>query len=171
MRGILTQALVALILATGALAGSPSKDPIKAQTGKTVNSMTTAALAQSRPRAASNQHRAPYQVGTASWYGHYFHGRKTASGEPYDMYQLTAAHRNLPLGTWVKVTNLKNGRWVLVRINDRGPVPKTRIIDLSYTAAQMLDLKARGIGRVRLDIVDTHSSTDTLALAENPVAF
>jgi len=96
----------------------------------------------------------PYQVGKASWYGKQFHGRTTASGEPYDMFQFTAAHRQLPLGTWVKVTNMHNGRWVIVRVNDRGPVPESRIIDLSYGAAEMLfDAKDRGLLKVRLDIV------------------
>jgi rare lipoprotein A len=96
----------------------------------------------------------PYQIGKASWYGKQFHGRTTASGEPYDMFQFTAAHRQIPLGTWVKVTNLHNGRWVMVRVNDRGPVPETRIIDLSYGAAEMLfDAKDRGLLKVRLDIV------------------
>src|SRR3954451_3353692 len=96
----------------------------------------------------------PYQIGKASWYGKQFHGRTTASGEPYDMFQFTAAHRQLPLGTWVKVTNLHNGRWVMVRVNDRGPVPESRIIDLSYGAAEMLfDAKDRGLLKVRLDIV------------------
>ena len=71
-----------------------------------------------RKKAESSK---PYQVGTASWYGSYFHGRATASGEPYNMYDLTAAHRSLPLGSWVRVTNLRNGRAVIVRINDRGP--------------------------------------------------
>jgi rare lipoprotein A len=95
----------------------------------------------------------PYQVGTASWYGGYFQGKPTASGEPYDMYEMTAAHLNLPLGTLVKVTNLRNGRSAVVRINDRGPFVDGRIIDVSYTAAKVLDFKARGIQRVRLDIV------------------
>ena len=96
----------------------------------------------------------PYQVGKASWYGKQSHGRTTASGEPYDMFQFTAAHRQLPLGTWVKVTNMHNGRWVIVRVNDRGPVPESRIIDLSYGAAEMLfDAKDRGLLKVRLDIV------------------
>jgi rare lipoprotein A len=96
----------------------------------------------------------PYQVGKASWYGKQFHGRTTASGEQYDMFQFTAAHRQLPLGTWVKVTNVHNGRWVMVRVNDRGPVPESRIIDLSYGAAEMLfDAKDRGLLKVRLDIV------------------
>ena len=93
------------------------------------------------------------QVGKASWYGRLFQHKKTASGEPYDMNDLTAAHRTLPLGSWVKVTNLKNDRSVMVRINDRGPIHKSRIIDLSYGAAKMLGIG--GISSVRLDIVET----------------
>ena len=101
----------------------------------------------------------PYQVGKASWYGKQFHGRTTASGEPYNMFQFTAAHRQLPLGTWVKVTNVHNGKWVIVRVNDRGPVPDDRIIDLSYGAAQMLfDANDRGLCRVRLDVVQPASA-------------
>lgn len=166
MRGILTQVLVAGVVVTGAMAGSPSTEiPTKAETGKTQST-----VANPIQKTFKKLKRA-FQVGTASWYGKPFHGRETASGERYDMYQLTAAHRTLPLGTWVKVTNLRNGRWVLVRINDRGPVPEDRIIDLSYTAAQMLDMKAYGLARVRLDLVDTGSKDDTVALAENPVAF
>jgi rare lipoprotein A len=69
------------------------------------------------------------------------------------MFQFTAAHRYLPLGTWVKVTNLRNGRWVMVRINDRGPVPESRIIDLSYGAASLLEFRHEGVERVQLDIV------------------
>ena len=100
------------------------------------------------------RHRArPYQVGTASWYGRDFEGKPTATGEPYDMHEFTAAHMTLPLNTWVKVTNLRNGNWVVVRINDRGPVVPGRIIDLSYGAARMLNFKSRGLTRVRLDIV------------------
>ena len=95
----------------------------------------------------------PYQVGTASWYGEDFVGKPTASGEPYDMYDMTAAHPTLPLGTYVKVTNMRNGRAVVVRINDRGPVVDGRIIDVSYNAARALNFKNRGIQRVRLDVV------------------
>jgi rare lipoprotein A len=95
----------------------------------------------------------PYQIGKASWYGKPFQGQTTASGEPYDMFQFTAAHRYLPLGTWVKVTNLRNARWVMVRVNDRGPVPENRIIDLSYGAASILEFRHKGIETVRLDIV------------------
>jgi rare lipoprotein A len=93
-----------------------------------------------------------YQVGTASWYGEQFQGKPTASGEPYDMRDLTAAHPSLPLGTLVKVTNLRNGRAVVVRINDRGPVVDGRIIDLSYNAACALGFESRGLQRVRLDL-------------------
>ena len=166
MRGILAQVLVAGVVVTGAMAGSPSTEiPTKAENGKSENTVI-------KPiQKTLNKIKKTFQIGTASWYGKQFHGRETASGERYDMFQLTAAHRTLPLGTWVKVTNLRNGRWVLVRINDRGPVPQDRIIDLSYTAAQMLDMKAYGLAKVRLDLVDTGSKSDTVALAENPVAF
>ncbi len=95
----------------------------------------------------------PYQVGTASWYGSDFHGKATASGEPYDMYDFTAAHPTLPIGSWVRVTNLRNGRAVVLRINDRGPSVPGRIIDVSYSAARALEFKARGIQQVRLDVV------------------
>ena len=94
----------------------------------------------------------PYQVGTASWYGEYFQGKQTASGEPYDMRDFTAAHPSLPLGTFVKVTNLRNGKVAVVRINDRGPVVDGRIIDVSYNAARALGFKERGLQNVRLDI-------------------
>src|SRR5215471_9980313 len=96
----------------------------------------------------------PYQVGTASWYGSYFQGKETASGEAYNMYDFTAAHPMLPLGTYVKVTNVRNGRSVVVRVNDRGPVVDGRIIDVSYGAAQALGMKSRGIQQVRLDLVE-----------------
>jgi rare lipoprotein A len=96
----------------------------------------------------------PYQVGTASWYGQNFQGKETASGEPYDMYDMTAAHLTLPMGSYVRVTNLRNGKAVIVRVNDRGPIVPGRIIDLSYGAAQALQMKAHGLQRVRLDLVD-----------------
>jgi rare lipoprotein A len=93
-----------------------------------------------------------YQVGTASWYGEQFQGKQTASGEPFDMRDFTAAHPSLPLGSFVKVTNLRNGHAVVVRINDRGPVVDGRIIDVSYNAAQALGFQNRGIQKVRLDL-------------------
>jgi rare lipoprotein A len=94
------------------------------------------------------------EVGWASWYGEPFHGRKTASGAVYDMHQLTAAHKTLPLGTRVMVTHLKNGNTVAVTINDRGPFVKGRIIDLSYAAAQALGMAGEGVAQVRVDVID-----------------
>lgn len=92
--------------------------------------------------------------GTASFYGKRFHGRPTASGEPFDMNQLTAAHRTLPFGSKVRVTNPANGKSVVVRINDRGPFHGKRVIDLSRSAAQQLGLIQRGSGRVELALVE-----------------
>ncbi len=93
------------------------------------------------------------QTGGASWYGKPFHGRKTASGERYDMYQLTAAHRTLPIPSYVKVTNLKNGKEVVVKINDRGPFHGKRVLDLSYAAAQKLDFVGTGVANVKIERV------------------
>ena len=96
--------------------------------------------------------------GQASWYGHPYHGRRTSSGEIYDMNKLTAAHRTLPLGTRVLVTNLDNGRTVEVRINDRGPFRKNRVLDLSYAAAQRLGAVGEGVIPVTLKILPSSSS-------------
>ncbi|MBW1731750.1 MAG: septal ring lytic transglycosylase RlpA family protein [Deltaproteobacteria bacterium] len=93
------------------------------------------------------------QYGKASWYGRKFHGRKTSSGEVYNMHERTAAHRTLPLGTYVQVMNLKNGKSTIVRINDRGPFVKGRIIDLSYRAAKDIGLVGPGVARVRLTVL------------------
>lgn len=89
-------------------------------------------------------------VGLASFYGKKFHGRKTASGERFNMYAMTAAHKGLPFGAKVRVTHLQNGRSVTVRINDRGPFAKGRIIDLSYAAAKRLGMIAQGVAKVRI---------------------
>jgi len=91
------------------------------------------------------------QVGVASWYGSAHAGRSTASGELFDPNAMTAAHRTLPLGTMARVTNVENGRSVLVRINDRGPVDESRIIDLSRAAADALGFRASGIAKVKLE--------------------
>ena len=95
------------------------------------------------------------QEGQASWYGRDFHGRKTANGETYDMYALTAAHKTLPLGTWVKVTNLANFQEVTVRINDRGPFVQGRIIDLSHTGAKSIGMLDQGTAPVRIEALGT----------------
>ena len=152
--------LVVLIGTTGLLAAQPPNTPGTASSKSEIarpekgngtnNSVKAKAVVTShRHKRAANV----YQVGTASWYGKQFHGKTTASGEPYDMFQFTAAHRQLKLGTLVKVTNLDNGRSVVVRVNDRGPVPRTRIIDLSYGAAKIIGLSGHGIEPVSLEIV------------------
>src|ERR1700730_16495620 len=109
----------------------------------------------------------PYQVGTASWYGDYFQGKTTASGEPYDMNDLTAAHPSLPLGTRIRVTNLRNGRAVILRVNDRGPVVDGRIIDVSYGAAQILGMSGTGVQRVRLDLAPERRTKATQAAIQH----
>ena len=93
------------------------------------------------------------EEGIASWYGRKFHGRKTANGETYDMYALTAAHKTLPMNTLVKVVNLKNGDTVKVRINDRGPFVRGRIIDLSYSGAKAIGLVRTGTAPVRIEAI------------------
>jgi len=130
----------------------PAKPEIRSQTGKTQ----------------------PYQIGTASWYGEYFDGKQTASGEDFDMYDMTAAHPTLPLGSYVRVTNLRNGRAVVVKVNDRGPIVQGRIIDLSYGAAEVLRFEGHGLQKVRLDVVKRGTSQhrpiyQTIAL-NRPVA-
>jgi rare lipoprotein A len=94
-----------------------------------------------------------YATGLASWYGRKFHGRLTSSGEPFDMFALTAAHRTLPIPCYARVTNLDNGRTTIVRNNDRGPFHSDRIVDLSYAAAVKLGFEDRGTARVRVEVL------------------
>ena len=102
---------------------------------------------------------APYvEVGVASWYGPGHDGKRTASGERFDMNAMTAAHRTLPFGTIVQVTNLETQQSVRVRINDRGPYARKRILDLSAAAARSLGIKEKGTARVRIEVVDEQSS-------------
>jgi rare lipoprotein A len=131
-----------LIVGLGAAQGPNNSEASSAQTSRVPKPEVRK---QAKPR--------PYQVGTASWYGEFFDGKQTASGEDYDMYDMTAAHPTLPMGSYVRVTNLRNGRAVVVKVNDRGPIVPGRIIDLSYGAAQVLQFENRGIQKVRLDLV------------------
>ena len=133
-------AIVLSVVSLGA-----AQRPISSESG-TRPKVPKRVVLESRKRAGSAK---PYQVGTASWYGSYFHGRPTASGEPYNMYDMTAAHRKLPLGTWVRVTNLRNGNWAILRVNDRGPYVAGRIIDVSYGAARMLEESGSGCAEKR----------------------
>lgn len=104
------------------------------------------------PQIASAAKRAPI-IGAASWYGGKFHGRKTASGERYNKNALTAAHKSLPFGTKVRVTNQANGKSVVVRINDRGPYAGRRVIDLSRAAASAVGMLQAGVARVKIEIL------------------
>ena len=107
------------------------------------------------------------QHGKASWYGQKFHGHKTANGEVYDMYKMTAAHKTLPLPSYVRVTNLANGRQVVVKVNDRGPFHSDRIIDLSYVAALKLDYLKTGIAEVKLDVIHVDKNGD-ITIGDGP---
>ncbi len=106
--------------------------------------------------------------GIASWYGPKFHGKRTSSGEPYDMYAMTAAHKTLPIPTWVRVTNLKNQSSVLVRVNDRGPFVENRIIDLSHEAARRLDMIREGTGLVDVRVLE-FDAAGNFSVARTPV--
>jgi len=146
MRGRIAHGLMIafLIVGLGAAQGPNNSEASSAQT------RAVPAKPEHRNQTGKNQ---AYQIGTASWYGEYFVGKPTASGEDFDMYDMTAAHPTLPLGSYVRVTNLRNGRAVVVKVNDRGPVVPGRIIDLSYGAAQVLQFEQRGVQPVRLDLV------------------
>ncbi|RUO31387.1 septal ring lytic transglycosylase RlpA family protein [Aliidiomarina sanyensis] len=123
-----------------------------------------------RPEAIGRRGNLPYEIngqhyrvlsdangfveeGIASWYGQKFHGHLTSLGEHYDMYSLSAAHKTLPLPTWVRVTNLENGKSVIVRVNDRGPFHSDRVIDLSFSAAYAIDMHRRGTAPVRVEAI------------------
>lgn len=109
------------------------------------------------------------EKGIASWYGTKFHGRRTSSGETYDMYAMTAAHKNLPLPTYVKVTNLNNGKYVIVKVNDRGPFHENRIIDLSYSAAIKLDIVKKGTGLVEVRAIQAGEPIPSGSMEGAPV--
>lgn len=160
MTRVLSILAVACYMATN-LGAAPVHDHLKPQAKtstdpKVTNSSKTQRSNQPSKTATAKKRKTPakpYQVGMASWYGKQFHGRTTASGEDFDMFELTAAHKKLPLGSYVKVTNLRNGKWVVVRVNDRGPYVGSRIMDLSYSAARMLNFRD-GVEPIRIDLID-----------------
>ena len=126
---------------------SPKKEPLIARANKPYVALGTTYT----PMTAYQ----PYKLnGVASWYGKRYHGKNTSSGEVYDMYAMTAAHPTLPLPSYVKVTNASNGRWVIVRVNDRGPFKSNRIIDLSYAAAYKLRFSNQGSSNVIVETID-----------------
>lgn len=170
MRRRLAEGL-AVVLSVASLGAGAASRPSSLEAAK-VTQLPVTRTGQRIRKTSSPKSRA-YQVGTASWYGEQFQGRQTASGEPFDMRDFTAAHPTLPLGTYVRVTNLRNGKAVVVRINDRGPVVDGRIIDVSYNAARALGFKERGLQRVRLDLYQPKNSRSnqptTMAMLQ-PVA-
>jgi rare lipoprotein A len=122
------------------------------------------------PEVAVHHHHW-YEFGVASWYGKFFQGKTTASGVPFDENQLTCAHRTLPLGSVLRVTNLRNHRSVVVTVNDRGPVPEDRIIDLSHAAADALGFSERGLAPVKVELLGSSSQVAQLqAPADLPSA-
>jgi rare lipoprotein A len=140
-------------------------------TGTFVAAITAAVLAWScapRTTRPPTQKVIAREEGVASWYGRKFHGRKTSSGERYNMYGISAAHRTLPLGTIVRVTHVRNGKKVTVRINDRGPFVDDRIIDLSYGAAKRLGMVKEGVAPV---VVEVYGSADMKTLPPANTAF
>ena len=158
MRRVLTHSAFALLLLGGTMGAAPGHI-----TSVALKPPAFLPLAPQKPVEPPSK---PYETGKASWYGGLFQGKATASGEDYDMYDFTAAHRELPLGTFVKVTNLKNQKSVVVRVNDRGPVTPGRIIDLSYSAARSLGMHQNGLQKVRIDIVEPR--TAELAMVRQP---
>ena len=153
MRRVLAHATLAVLLASQ-MGAAPGK-------GTSDSTAKDSPVPKKKPIQAKSE--PAYQEGRASWYGQAFQGKETASGELYDMHKFTAAHRGLPLGSWVRVTNLKNHKSVIVRINDRGPIIPSRIIDLSYEAASQLNFAAEGIGKVRIDLVGPVREADSVA--------
>src|SRR6187399_2866459 len=144
--------------ASGVVARTAHRHP-RVVTWSLVLVLAGSAISSARPSASTQRGRKPkFEEGLASWYGPGFHGKRTASGEIYDMNALTAAHRTLPLGTLVEVRNLENDRTLVARINDRGPHNRRRILDLSMAAAKELGIDRTGIARVRLTVVASPGS-------------
>jgi rare lipoprotein A len=138
---------------SGAQAGATSAAPLAFGSSPAAASDAPAtSLADAEPLSDGSPNVAGFhEAGRASWYGRFFHGRRTANGERYDMHALTAAHRTLPLGSYVRVTNPSTDRSVIVRINDRGPFARGRIIDLSMAAAHMLGMQHAGTASVQIE--------------------
>lgn len=155
---------LALLFTAG---GASTQTKTKTPTQTTSIFTETATSASLLPTVQINSPQT--QVGVASYYSRRYHGKRTASGEIYNMYQMTAAHRQLPFGSTVRVTNLRNNRSVIVRINDRGPYIRGRIIDLSLAAARELDMVKAGLVRVQLDSTAPQPARPIAAAAPAPI--
>lgn len=185
----LTMALLAIVLLLSC-SGKPSRDdePVDGPSTTALRAEDVEdAVPRPEPLARYGNH-SPYEVfgkkyrvmpssegyheqGIASWYGSKFHGRRTSSGEPYDMHLATAAHKTLPLPTYAEVTNLDNGKKVIVKINDRGPFKKGRLIDMSYGAALRLGMTATGTARVDVRVIDVNQRSPTVAYTDPEKSF
>ena len=132
------------------------------------NSVHAAPIVKDSVKVKALHGRHWFQFGRASWYGHALQGLPTASGEAYDMNAMTCAHRSLPLGSLIRVTNLRNHRTLMLRVNDRGPMVESRVIDLSYAAAKRLGFSQRGTVKVRIDLVDVKPSRTEVAMLTAP---
>jgi rare lipoprotein A len=155
--------ILGLAMSTSARGGAP--------TATVPTTITTGAKATVAPNPVAKR-KPKSQIGVASWYGWQFQGRKTAAGERFDMNSMTCAHPTLPMGTWLRVTNLKNRRTAFVRVNDRGPIIEGRIVDLSFAAAQMLGMP--GLGKVKLEMVrddDPVMAKELMAQVQVPMLF
>lgn len=160
MKRFLASSLSAFLVC-GVASAASSLDAVSPKSGSSSPTIPVKSIRTEKAKPSQAAAKAgKVQVGTASWYGKQFHGRQTASGDTYDMFQFTAAHRTLPLGTLVKVTNLRNGKWVIVKVNDRGPYVGHRVMDVSYGAAQMMGFRQRGIEKVKLEVIEP----ETLAM-------
>jgi rare lipoprotein A len=187
MRASLPALLAAFGLLVSACSSTPRKPSIPERSTPPPPPADIAAIPDAVPRAEPRSSRGnpvSYEVfgkryyllptaegykerGVASWYGPDFHSRATSSGEPYDMYAMTAAHKTLPIPAYARVTNLSNGRSVVVRINDRGPFVDNRIIDLSYSAAVKLDMTRAGTAFVEVEVI-TPGATGEIARSLAP---
>lgn len=148
----------------------PKVEPLSRYGNRFKNGSNTYVTNKKRYKVLSSSRG--YKVrGMASWYGTKFHGRKTSSGEPYNMYAMTAAHRTLPLPTYARVTNLNNGKHVIVKINDRGPFHKDRVIDLSYVAAYKLGILGKGTTRVEVESIDPRDHKNLRNKQKNVMAL
>jgi rare lipoprotein A len=158
--------LVAGVVVLGLALSASAKDASISGTAPVSN---TKAEAETKTAVkAGVRKRLRIQIGVASWYGSQFQGRRTAAGELFDMNTMTCAHPTLPMGTWLRVTNLKNRRTAFVRVNDRGPVIDGRIVDLSYAAARMLGMS--GLAKVKLEtVLDGDTELAQALLAQAPV--
>ena len=149
------------------LAAIPDAVPRAERPSASGNKPYTALNKTYYPLASAQGYR---ERGVASWYGKKFHGRRTSSGEAYDMYAMSAAHKTLPIPCYARVRNLRNGRETIVRVNDRGPFLHNRLIDLSYAAATRLGIVASGTGLVEVEVIDSQAPATAMATSAHAPA-